>query len=237
MFVVTSVYAQKTPYLEYNEKPSFLLSKYNACNKNLRLKMQSCANFMIAGVPQDIGGKTDSATFEVRVDPDSVYDCSYKIYSAQFADCCIEYITYGLADKFSVLLDGKQYSLSCLDGGMDVHIKYLSHQYMRTGAREKLSVKITEDLPLTAEDKSVLLLKKGSFFSFDENVTVDSAWGSQTRGQLNALSEQNEQRLCEAILRERKRFYQDIIHKNPSQNVFSNGWNNRMEHLKDSLSY
>lgn len=169
IFVATSVYAQKTPYLEYNEKPSFLLSKYNACNKNVRLKMQSYANFMIEGVSQNIGGKTDSATFEVKVDPDSVYDCSYKIYSAQFADCSIEYITYGLADKLSILLDGKQYSLSCLDGGMDVHIKYLSHQYTSIGAREKLSVNITEDLPLTAKDKSVLLLKKGSSFSFDEN--------------------------------------------------------------------
>ena len=131
--------------------------------------MQSYANFMIEGVSQDIGGKTDSATFEVKVDPDSVYDRSYKIYSAQFADCSIEYITYGLADKLSILLDGKQYSLSCLDGGMDVHIKYLSHQYTSIGAREKLSVNITEDIPLTAKDKSVLLLKKGRSFSFDEN--------------------------------------------------------------------
>ena len=168
VLVVTSIYAQKTPYLEYNEKPSFLLSKYNACNKNVILKMQSCANFMIEGDPKNIGGKVDSATFEVKVDPDSVYDRSYKIYSAQFADCSIDYITYGLADKLSIVLDGKQYSLSCLDGGMDVHIKYLSHKYTRIGEREKLSVNITEDLPLTATDKSVLLLKKGSSFSFDD---------------------------------------------------------------------
>ena len=145
VLVVTSIYAQKTPYLEYNEKPSFLLSKYNACKKNVILKMQSCANFMIEGDPKNIGGKVDSATFEVKVDPDSVY-----------------------ADKLSIVLDGKQYSLSCLDGGMDVHIKYLSHQYTRIGEREKLSANITEDLPLTATDKSVLLLKKGSSFSFDD---------------------------------------------------------------------
>lgn len=167
VLVATAIYAQ-TPYLEYNEKPSFILSKYNACNKNVMLKMQSCANFMIEGVTQNVGGKTDTATFEVKVDPDSVYDCSYKIYSAQFADCSIEYVTYGLADKLSIVFNNKQYSLSCLDGGMDVHIKYLSHQYTHIGEKEKLSVNITEDLPLTATDKSVLLLKKGSSFSFDD---------------------------------------------------------------------
>lgn len=130
--------------------------------------MQSCASFMIEGAPHGVGGKADLATFEVKVDPDSVYDYSYKIYSAQFADCSIEYTTYGLADKLSIVLDGKQYSLSCIDGGMEVHIKYLSHQYMRIGEREKLLVKITGDVPLTATDKSVLLLKKGSSFSFDD---------------------------------------------------------------------
>lgn len=169
VLVGISIYAQKISCLEYYEKPSFLLSKYNACNKNVKLKMQSCANLMIEGVPQNVGGEASSATFEVKVDPDSVYDCSYKIYSAQFADCSIKYITYGLADKLSIIFNNKKYSLSCLDGGMDVHIKYLSHQYTRIGEGEKLSVKITEDLPLTAKDKSVILLKKGSSFSFDEN--------------------------------------------------------------------
>lgn len=166
--VVTSIYAQKPPYLEYYKKPSFLLSKYNACNKNAILKMQSYANLMIEGASKSIGGKANLATLEVKVDPDSVYDHSYKIYSAQFSGCSVEYVTYGLADKLSIVLDGKQYALSCLDGGMDVHIKYLSHQYTCTKKGEKLAVKITEDLPLTAKDNSVLLLKKGSSFSFDD---------------------------------------------------------------------
>ena len=55
---------------------------------------------------------------------------------------------------------------------MDVHIKYLSHQYTRTKKGEKLAVKITEDLPLTAKDNSVLLLKKGSSFSFDNRIST-----------------------------------------------------------------
>ena len=37
----------------------------------------------------------------------------------------------------------------------------------RSKKGEKLAVKITEDLPLTAKDESVLLLKKGSSFTFD----------------------------------------------------------------------
>ena len=165
---MTSIYAQKPPYLEYYKQTSFLLSKYNACNKNAILKMQSYANLMIEGASKSIGGKANLATLEVKVDPDSVYDHSYKIYSAQFSGCSVEYVTY----KLSIVLDGKQYALSCLDGGMDVHIKYLYHQYTRTEKGEKLAVKITEDLPLMAKDNSVLLLKKGSSFSFDNRTST-----------------------------------------------------------------
>lgn len=166
VFAASMLYAQ-TPYLEYYKKPSFLLSKYNTCNTDTTLKMLSRAKFMIEGLSQNLGGRTDAATFEVKVDPDSVYDCSYKTYSAQFSDCSIEYVTYGLADKLCINLNNKRYALSCLDGGMDVHIKYLSHQYTQKGEGEKLYVKITEDLPLTASDNSVLILKKGSSFSFE----------------------------------------------------------------------
>ncbi len=136
-FVATMLYAQiplnKDCY-EYNAKPSFLLSRYNNYNQNIVLKMQASAtlvfdisdllnmqeikeiasaeNLTISGISEQVGGKTDSATFEVRVDPDSVYDCSYKIYSAKFKDCKIKYITYSQADKLSVILKDKEYALS-----------------------------------------------------------------------------------------------------------------------------
>ena len=174
---------------EYYAKPSFLLSRYNYCQQPIVMKMQtsanliidnnndpavrkireiaSSANLVIDDIFTKVDGKTDDATFEIKVDPDSVYDYGYKIYSAQFADFKIQYMTYFWADQLSIVLNKKEYSMSCIDGGMDVHIKYLSHEYIGTEKGEKLRISITEDLPLEAADKSTILLKKGSSFCFD----------------------------------------------------------------------
>ena len=127
----------------------------------------SSANLEIRDITEKLEGKTDDATFEIKVDPDSVYDYSYKIYSAQFKNFNIKYTTYFEADKLSIVLKNKEYTLSCIDGGMDVHIKYLSHQYTPRKDGEKLSISVIEDLPLVATDKSKILLKKGSYFCFD----------------------------------------------------------------------
>lgn len=191
-FLSTMLYAQvsfnKDCY-EYDAKPSFLLSIYKSCQQPIVMKMQSSAdliidnkndpavrkvreiassaNLVIDEIVTKVDGETDDATFEIKVDPDSVYDYGYKIYSAQFADFKIHYMTYFWADQLSIVLNKKEYSLSCIDGGMDVHIKYLSHEYIGTEMGEKLRISITEDLPLEAADKSTILLKKGSSFCFD----------------------------------------------------------------------
>ena len=187
--VPTLLYAQNTPNIEYDTSPSFLLSRYKTCHQPVVLKMQSSsmllidisslldmkkiretvssANLEIRDITEKLEGKTDDATFEIKVDPDSVYDYSYKIYSAQFKNFNIKYTTYFEADKLSIVLKNKEYTLSCIDGGMDVHIKYLSHQYTPRKDGEKLSISVIEDLPLVATDKSKILLKKGSYFCFD----------------------------------------------------------------------
>ena len=187
--VSTLLYAQNAPYMENDASPSFLHSRYKNCHQPVVLKMQSSstlfidisslldmkairetvssANLEIRNITEKMKGKTDDATFEIKVDPDSVYDCSYKIYSAQFKNFSIKYTTYFEADKLSIVVKNKEYTLSCIDGGMDVHIKYLLHKYTPKKEGEKLSISVIEDLPLLAADKSKILLKRGSYFSFD----------------------------------------------------------------------
>ena len=187
--VSTLLYAQTTPYMEYYASPSFLLSRYKTCHQPVVLKMQSSSTLLIdisshmdmkkiretmssadleiRDITEKMEGKTDNATFEIKVDPDSVYDYSYKIYSAQFKNFSIKYTTYFEADKLSIVLKNKEYTLSCIDGGMDVHIKYLLHKYTPKRDGEKLSISVTGDLPLVAADKSKILLKKGSYIIFD----------------------------------------------------------------------
>ena len=189
VLISTLLYAQNTPYIEYDASPSFLLSRYKTCHQPVVLKMQSSSTLLIdisslldmktiretvssadlefRDITEKMEGKTDDATFEIKVDPDSVYDCSYKIYSAQFKNFSIKYTTYFEADKLSIILKNKEYTLSCIDGGMDVHIKYLLHKYTPRKDGEKLSISVIEDLPLVAADKSQILLKEGSYFSFD----------------------------------------------------------------------
>lgn len=188
-FVTTMLYAEIPPYIECNAAPNFLHSRYKTCHQPVVLKMQSSStlfidisslpdmkkiketgsstNLEIRDITEKMEGKTDDATFEIKVDPDSVYDNSYKIYSAQFKNFSIKYTTYFEADKLSIVLKNKEYTLSCIDGGMDVHIKYLLHKYTPKRDGEKLSISVTGDLPLVAADKSKILLKKGSYIIFD----------------------------------------------------------------------
>lgn len=183
----TMLHAQA--YTEWYAKPSFLLSIYNDCRQPIVLKMQSSAhliidnnndpavkkireiassaNLVIDDIFTKVEGKTEDATFETKVDPDTIYDYCYKIYSAKFTNCKIKYATYFWADGLSIVLNNKEYSLSCIDGGMDVHIKYLSHEYIGKKDGENLCITVTEDIPLEARDRSRILLKKGSSFCFD----------------------------------------------------------------------
>ena len=165
MMIGTSLYAQ-SQFLEYHKKPAFIASKYNGVCKNTVLKMQSYAIIQLNEPPMVLGGNADSSFFKVEVDPDSVYDCSYKIYSAQFSNCSINYTTYAFADKLSITYNDKEYSLSCIDGGMDVHIKNLTHKYKSLKNGEELHIYVTEDIPLTAKDRSEIVLQKGSYFFF-----------------------------------------------------------------------
>ena len=156
----------QSQFLEYYKEPAFIASKYNDYSKNIVLKMQSYAIIQIDEPPMVLGGNADSSFFKVEIEPDSVYDCSYKIYSAQFSNCSINYTTYAFADKLSITYNNKEYSLSCIDGGMDVHIKNLSHKYKSLKNGEELHVYVTEDIPLMAKDRSEIVLQKGSFFFF-----------------------------------------------------------------------
>lgn len=81
------------------------------------------------------------------------------------------------------------------------------------------------------------LIAQRAINSIGGNITIDKVWGSQTLGQLNAFSDKDEKRLCEALLKERERFYQEIVQNNPTQKVFLKGWNNRINHVQEYLSY
>lgn len=165
LIIGCTLFAQ-SQFTEYYKKPAFIVSKYKDCCSPLVLKMQSRACILIDKSAVEFGGNAASSSFKIEVDPDSVYDCSYKIYSAQFSNCSISYTTYFWADELSITYNNKKYSLSCIDGGMDVHIKPLSHHYRLLENGEELRIDVTDDFPLTAKDRSQIILKRGSFFIF-----------------------------------------------------------------------
>lgn len=161
----TTAMAQSSD-LEYTATPEFIASKYNKAPAGT-LRAHARAKIFLGTSSQPLGGKDPSAALTIQTDSDSTYDGSCKIYAARFDRCAVTYTTYALADALRLVIDGKEYALSCIDGGMDVHIRHLSHQYRSTKRGERLKIEVLEDLLLTAADRQTVVLKKGSRFEFE----------------------------------------------------------------------
>ena len=159
--------AQST-FTEYYGTPAFLQSKYHSLSTAVAYPMRATVNLRL-GNSMSIQREDQKARFVTLVDPDSVYDATYKVYAAELSDVRVEYMTYNQADRLSLTLNGKTYTANCIDGASDVFLKNLVHSYETTPTGEELRLKVAKDFPLTAKDKSKLWLRANSEFVFTVN--------------------------------------------------------------------
>ena len=159
--------AQST-FTEYYGTPAFLQSKYHSLSTAVAYPMRATVDFRL-GNNMSIQRENHKARFVTLVDPDSVYDATYKVYVAELSDLRVEYMTYNQADRLSITLNGETYTANCIDGGSDVFLKNLAHSYKTTPTGEELRLKVAKDFPLTAKDKSKLWLRANSEVVFTVN--------------------------------------------------------------------
>lgn len=164
---ITELPAQST-FTESYDTPAFVQSKYHSLSTAVAYPAKATVDFRI-GNNKSIQREDQKARFVTLVDPDSVYDATYKVYAAEFSDLRVEYMTYNQADRLSLTLNGKTYTANCIDGGSDVFLKNLAHSYKSTPTGEELRLTVAKDFPLTAKDKSKLWLRANSEVVFAVN--------------------------------------------------------------------
>ena len=164
---ITELPAQST-FTESYDTPAFVQSKYHSLSTAVAYPAKATVDLRI-GNNKSIQREDQKARFVTLVDPDSVYDATYKVYAAEFSDLRVEYMTYNQADRLSLTLNGKTYTANCIDGGSDVFLKNLAHSYKTTPTGEELRLKVAKDFPLTAKDKSKLWLRANSEVVFAVN--------------------------------------------------------------------
>ena len=148
--------------------PEFTQSKYHHLEKAVNYSVKASLHLLL-GKGKAQKGVDANARFFTQVDPDSVYDNTYKVYSAALSGLRVEYVTYNLADRLTITLNGKVFEANCIDGGCDVFLKNLAHFYKQTPDGEELRLKVTKDFPLTAKDKTELWLRANSELVFAVN--------------------------------------------------------------------
>ena len=148
--------------------PEFTQSKYHHLEKAVNYSVKASLHLLL-GKGKAQKGVDANARFFTQVDPDSVYDNTYKVYSAALSGLRVEYVTYNLADRLTITLNGKVFEANCIDGASDVFLKYLAHSYKQTADGEELRMKVTKDFPLTAKDKTELWLRANSELVFAVN--------------------------------------------------------------------
>ena len=164
---ITELPAQST-FTESYGTPAFVQSKYHSLSTAVAYPMRATVDLRL-GNSMSIQREDPDARFVTLVDPDTVYDATYKVYALELSDLRVEYMTYNLADRLTITLKGKVYTANCIDGGSDVFLKNLVHSYKSTPTGEELRLKVAKDFPLTAKDKSKLWLRANSEFVFTVN--------------------------------------------------------------------
>ncbi len=169
---IADVAAQST-FTESYGTPAFVQSKYHSLSTAVAYPAKATVDLRI-GNNKSIQREDQKARFVTLVDPDTVYDATYKVYAAELSDLRVEYMTYNQADCLSLTLNGKTYTANCIDGGSDVFLKNLVHSYKITPTGEELRLKVAKDFPLTAKDKSKLWLRANSelVFTVNEKATL-----------------------------------------------------------------
>lgn len=164
---ITALPAQST-FTESYGTPAFVQSKYHSLSTAVAYPAKATVDLRISN-NKSIQREDQKARFVTLVDPDSVYDATYKVYAAELSDLRVEYMTYNQADRLSLTLNGKTYTANCIDGGSDVFLKNLAHSYKSTPTGEELRLTVAKDFPLTAKDKSKLWLRANSEVVFAVN--------------------------------------------------------------------
>ena len=167
--------AQST-FTESYGTPAFVQSKYHSLSTAVAYPAKATVDFRI-GNDKSIQREDQKARFVTLIDPDTVYDATYKVYAAKLSDFAVEYMTYNQADRLSITLNGKTYTANCIDGGCDVFLKDLVHTYKKSQTGEELRLKVAKDFPLTAKDKSKLWLRANSevVFTVNEKSTLQDS--------------------------------------------------------------
>ena len=114
---------------------------------------------------------TESCTGAIQIFKDKyeIYDSSYKQYKMEGDSLDIAYTIYNLSDCITLNLNGKRFMFNLIDGGCDIHIKYLEHSFSKEGNTETMTMKVTEDILLFEDDNinnTYMVLKKGSEFKW-----------------------------------------------------------------------
>ena len=102
---ITALPAQST-FTESYGTPAFVQSKYHSLSTAVAYPVKATVDFRI-GNNKSIQREDQKARFVTLVDPDSVYDATYKVYAAELSDLRVEYMTYNQADRLSLTLNGK----------------------------------------------------------------------------------------------------------------------------------
>ena len=164
---IAALPAQST-FTESYGTPAFLQSKYHSLSTAVAYPAKATVDLRI-GNNKSIQREDHQARFVTLVDPDSLYDATYKVYVAELSDLRVEYMTYNQADRLSLTLNGETYTANCIDGASDVFLKNLVHSYKSTPTGEELRLKVVKDFPLRAKDNSKLWLRANSEFVFTVN--------------------------------------------------------------------
>lgn len=134
----------QSAFTESYGTPAFVQSKYHSLSTAVAYPAKATVVLRI-GNNKSIQREDQKARFVTLVDPDSVYDATYKVYAAELSDLRVEYMTYNQADRLSLTLNGKTYTANCIDGGSDVFLKNLAHSYKTTPTGEELRLKVAKD--------------------------------------------------------------------------------------------
>ncbi|MCD8178700.1 MAG: hypothetical protein LUE98_15290 [Tannerellaceae bacterium] len=111
----------------------------------------------------------NSANLFLQEDPDSIYDVSWKKYSAYTTSgkTKVGYTTYAMANYLEITTGSQTFSLGGIDGACDSIINGLSYDYAAEKEAEYLILAVQKEIRLLAEDrKSHLLLLPNSTLVF-----------------------------------------------------------------------
>ena len=121
------------------------------------------------GVKSTLSFSEDSVNLNIVLDPDSIYDVSFKNYILIKEGIHLEYRTYAMANALYINLGGTKYQLSLIDGACDNVINGLEYEYKTAPGKELLILNFTDKVGLFIDrsyKEPELFIQKGSILVF-----------------------------------------------------------------------